>query len=44
MSGFLLCAGERNWIKVVKQTLINLYKWYADAVAKSQPPGMQTTR
>lgn len=23
MSGSLLCAGERNWIKVVKQTLIN---------------------
>jgi hypothetical protein len=23
MSGSLLCAMERNWIKVVKQTLIN---------------------
>lgn len=23
MSGSLLCAGERNWIKVVKQMLIN---------------------
>lgn len=23
MSGSLLCAGERNWIKVVKQTLMN---------------------
>lgn len=38
MSGFLLCAGERNWRKVVKQTLINLYKRDPDARVKSPPP------